>query len=223
MTVLTRIRLDSASRDLMRAVSDPVELHRKVMAGFGQVSGASAREALGVLWRYEFNSARRPTLTVQSNGEGDWAPFDPWAESIDSKDIDPMLAAIHQGQTLRVLLRANATRKINTKTGADEVRRNGQRVPLRSPEQAQEWLVRHSEAAGFGMVEGRGAPAVDIRSEAPSRGGRGGRAVTIEATRFEGLLTVTDPARLANAVRTGVGPAKAFGCGLLSLAPGPPA
>lgn len=220
MTILTRIRLDHTSRDVMRMVSDPVELHRKVMTGFDQVSGASARDALGVLWRYEFDSARRPTLTVQSNGEGVWASFASWAKSIDSKDIDPMLAALQPGQTLRFLLRANATRKINTKTNVVGVRRNGQRVPLRSQEKALEWLIRHGEAAGYTLVDGPGAPAVDIRSEAPGRGRRGVSAVTIEATRYEGLFTVNDPEKLATTVRSGIGPAKAFGCGLLSLAPG---
>ena len=36
--------------------------------------------------------------------------------------------------------------------------------------------------------------------------------------RFNGLLQVTDPEKLMQAVRNGIGPAKAFGFGLLSLA-----
>jgi CRISPR system Cascade subunit CasE len=35
--------------------------------------------------------------------------------------------------------------------------------------------------------------------------------------RFDGVLRVTDAARLVEAVRSGIGPAKAFGFGLLSL------
>ena len=37
--------------------------------------------------------------------------------------------------------------------------------------------------------------------------------------RFDGTLQVTDARALARAVRDGIGPAKAFGFGLLSLAP----
>ena len=37
---------------------------------------------------------------------------------------------------------------------------------------------------------------------------------------FEGVLCVTDPAALLEAVRGGLGHAKALGCGLLSLGPG---
>ena len=37
--------------------------------------------------------------------------------------------------------------------------------------------------------------------------------------RFDGVLQVTDVGALVEAVRGGIGPAKAFGFGLLSLAP----
>ncbi len=35
---------------------------------------------------------------------------------------------------------------------------------------------------------------------------------------FDGYLTVTDPRLLQHALVTGVGPAKAYGCGLMTLA-----
>lgn len=220
MTTLTRIRLQRGSRDVLRTASNPVELHRRVMTGFAHVGGQAARASLGVLWRFELDAARRPTLTVQSEGEGDWSAIADVAESIESKSIDAMLAALQPEQELRFLLRANASRKIQSASTPGGERRNGTRVPLRSPDSALDWLVRHGEAAGFVVVDGPGAPAVDIRSEAPSRGRRGASVVTVEATRFEGLLAVRDPVALAAAVRAGVGPAKAYGCGLLSLAPG---
>jgi CRISPR system Cascade subunit CasE len=36
---------------------------------------------------------------------------------------------------------------------------------------------------------------------------------------YDGILTVTDPALLRRALCHGVGRAKAYGCGLLTLAP----
>lgn len=44
------------------------------------------------------------------------------------------------------------------------------------------------------------------------KGNRGGKLVTVT---FEGVLNVTDPAHLIRLLENGVGPAKAFGCGLL--------
>ena len=43
--------------------------------------------------------------------------------------------------------------------------------------------------------------------------------LTFEGVTFEGVLEVTDPERFAATVRSGIGPAKAYGYGLLSLAP----
>ena len=43
--------------------------------------------------------------------------------------------------------------------------------------------------------------------------------LTFEGLTFEGILEVTDPERFAATVRAGIGPAKAYGYGLLSLAP----
>ena len=36
---------------------------------------------------------------------------------------------------------------------------------------------------------------------------------------FDGLLEVTDPGLFRQAIAVGIGPGKAFGCGLMSIAP----
>ncbi|MGY4100756.1 type I-E CRISPR-associated protein Cas6/Cse3/CasE [Nocardia sp. R16R-3T] len=46
-----------------------------------------------------------------------------------------------------------------------------------------------------------------------------GHPVTLHPVTFEGRLEVSDPDRLTTALLDGVGPAKAYGCGLLTLAP----
>jgi CRISPR system Cascade subunit CasE len=44
---------------------------------------------------------------------------------------------------------------------------------------------------------------------------RSNRGISLSTLDFEGSLTVTDPADFLNALLSGIGPAKAFGCGLL--------
>jgi len=44
--------------------------------------------------------------------------------------------------------------------------------------------------------------------------------LTVYTIQFDGLLKVTAPDKLQQAVAVGIGPSRAFGCGLLSLAPG---
>lgn len=43
--------------------------------------------------------------------------------------------------------------------------------------------------------------------------------ISIYSVRFDGVLTVTDPDTFRQTVAAGIGPAKAFGFGLLSVAP----
>src|SRR5690606_2525724 len=50
-------------------------------------------------------------------------------------------------------------------------------------------------------------------------GGRRGKPVTVVTATFEGRLEVTDPDALRRALTQGIGRARAYGCGLLTLAP----
>lgn len=47
------------------------------------------------------------------------------------------------------------------------------------------------------------------------------RQVTVQTATFSGTLRVTEPVDLARTLLSGMGPAKAYGCGLLTLAPLP--
>ncbi|EIV92930.1 type I-E CRISPR-associated protein Cas6/Cse3/CasE [Frankia sp. QA3] len=50
-------------------------------------------------------------------------------------------------------------------------------------------------------------------------GARTGRRVVLNTATFEGAIRVSDPARARETLLHGVGPAKAYGCGLITLAP----
>lgn len=219
MTTLVRIGLDPTDRRLIRTLGDPVALHRCVMSAYDQIGAPDARAQLGILWRLDTDDHRFPVLLVQSHHGGRWDHLpESWVRRVDTKDLDPIFTSITSGQTLRFRLRANATRKIDTKSDVGGARRNGQRVPLRSTDRALAWLRRHADAGGFELVEGSGGPLVEVRLEAAATGRRKGGSVTVEPVHFEGLLRVVDASLFASAVRSGVGPGKAFGCGLLSMA-----
>lgn len=51
------------------------------------------------------------------------------------------------------------------------------------------------------------------------KSGKPGSLVTLNRVAFEGILTVKDPELLRSAMLNGLGAAKAYGCGLLTLAP----
>jgi CRISPR system Cascade subunit CasE len=76
------------------------------------------------------------------------------------------------------------------------------------------WLGRRASAGGFSFEEG----AVRVSEVAPASG-RGAKAVTVAGALFEGVLTIVDAALFRAALEGGIGPAKAYGFGLLSIAP----
>jgi CRISPR system Cascade subunit CasE len=93
-------------------------------------------------------------------------------------------------------------------------------VPVPS-DQLVAWLADRGPSAGFllekeGLVVQPGYAYARI----PALGkGREDTAIRYWAVRYDGVLTVTDGDKLRQAVSGGIGPAKSFGFGLLSLAP----
>ena len=74
------------------------------------------------------------------------------------------------------------------------------------------WLRDRQEDAGIALNE----TALRVDGYRNWRQ-RGGKEIALSTLDFEGELTVTDSARLVAALLRGIGPAKAFGCGLLLL------
>jgi CRISPR system Cascade subunit CasE len=224
---LSRLHLDLADRTVRSALGDPHRMHQLVMAAFPTVGG-SARASLGILHRVETNDRGGCMVYVQSRESPNWAQladtvFDrQQTDPAQVRDLTPDLAAIRSGETMMFRLLANVTRRIDTKTREDGVRRHGKRVPLRDHDARVAWLQRKAIAAGFELVEGwSGHPDVRVTEHAPVHGHRadGGehRRVTFEGVTFEGLLRINDPEAFRSAVQSGIGPARAYGFGLLSF------
>lgn len=87
------------------------------------------------------------------------------------------------------------------------------RVPLIRDEELQSWLARKLE--GLAKIE---SVEVEKRQTMNFRKVREKRVGKIQPVSFHGVLSVADPEGLLSLIHAGIGPAKAFGCGLLSLA-----
>lgn len=226
---LARAFLNPVSRAVRADIADPVSLHRTVMRAFPDDSGPRAREAHAVLHRVDEDARRgRFVLLVQSATRPDFAPF-PGGYFLDLggdldldsaasgapenpaiREVDEERGRIAAGDRFVFRLRANTTRKIpklDKDTGART--KNGTRVPVRGDEQRLEWLTRHAAKAGFtvGDVQVTEVPAVPGRKGGP----------TFAGACFDGHLVVVDAEAFRAALAAGIGPAKAFGFGLLSL------
>ena len=87
------------------------------------------------------------------------------------------------------------------------------RVPLLLEEQQLAWLERKLQ--GFAQLETLIVQPEPILYFRKPKEGRTGKIQTVI---FDGILTVTDTESFDRQLKQGIGPAKAFGCGLLSVA-----
>jgi CRISPR system Cascade subunit CasE len=223
---LSRLVLDPSVRAVAMDLADCHALHRRVMSAFkSSLDHSAARDHFEVLHRLELRGGAPPTLHVQSNQPPEWQcipdryllhePDNP-----ECKDVGPKYSCIEVGTRMRFRLRANPTRKIDTKS-IDGKRRNGRRVELTGDEARLSWLARKAGDAGFELLRvtaEAGDYAARVDPAAKTFGRRGGHTLTFSAVVFEGLLRVHDVARFHAALVGGIGPAKAFGFGLLSIA-----
>ena len=229
---LSRLAINPRSREVRRDLGDIHQMHRTIMSGFPNTKkSGEARAELGVLFRLEDSERMGLTaILVQSRVLPDWTHLPPgYLADPDmevgnpaTKLITKALEALSEGQILRFRLRANPTKKIDTKSGPDGRRRHGRRVELRDETQQIEWLARKAEQSGFRMVPahpGSDVPAVRVGAGEKFRGTRRAGNLTIGGVLFEGLLEVIHVDRFCCTLKEGIGPGKAFGCGLMSIAP----
>jgi CRISPR system Cascade subunit CasE len=131
--------------------------------------------------------------------------------------VAQVYGAIRPQTVLSFRLRANPSRKIDTKTGPDGQRRHGRRVELVQEDQQLSWLQRKGADGGFEVLSLR---IGGVTKEKGRRRATPAPSITLAGVLFEGRLRVTDPQKfLDHSLAKGLGPGKAYGLGLLSLAP----
>lgn len=124
---------------------------------------------------------------------------------------------------LRFRLNANPTRRLANGPF------KGNRVSVgRGPEAILGWLARKGEDGGFELmfekIEDNWDPRWRIvtglsRAWKEADDGKQRNEMSFAYANIDGVLAITDPQAFSKTLRTGIGPAKSFGFGLLSLAP----
>jgi CRISPR system Cascade subunit CasE len=231
---LSRLLTNLRSREVRRDLSDCMAMHRTLMRAFpdGLSTDHSARAEAGVLYRVEATSDGTIALLVQSALPPEWSNLpSSWIHPSavpQVKEITDALGRVVVGSLLRFKLVANPTRKICTKTCEDGRRNNGKRVELRGEQEWVGWLGRKAEQSGFRLR------AVSATAHVPDLRTAGETKVTGQKTlpdgcvsrltfrgvAFEGRMEVVDCGLFQASLRAGIGPGKAYGYGLLSIAPG---
>lgn len=221
---LSRVMLNPASRQVQHDLADCQALHSTILKAFPLKAPDSgdAREQFGVLYRVDVDKQGAMHLYVQSHVAPDWQFLRPdYAASAPVfKPVRGLYERITSGTVLGFTLRANTTRKVGTTSKTQRIqgveKSNGRRVFLTRPEDQLEWLERKAQYCGFKVL------AANLRHE-DSRGKQRTNKAELHSLRFlgvvfEGSLIVTDKALFLDALRQGIGPGKAYGFGLLSVA-----
>ncbi len=221
---LSRLILNPRDRTVQREIGNPYELHRTLMSAFPEDLPKGER----VLFRVEADPRTGvPTVLVQSRTQPDWSHLDErerfllpesrWPPTVFANPATkPFDLTFAPGQLLAFRLRANPTVKRSTPEDR-AANRQGKRVALYKEEEQRAWLDRKGERNGFRVARVTVVEEGNVTSWIPRNDKK--RKATHFAVRFEGLLQVTDPEALWDAVQSGLGSAKGFGFGLLSLAP----
>ena len=211
---LSRLLLNPRNRQVQRETADPYNLHRTILHAFG-----SDRKTANVLHRLEINPRSvQMMLLVQSDTAPNWhwlvekeylLPAEPFSGLANPavKELDLSLA---NGRFLKFRLTANPTIK---KVRRDEngKRLNSNRVPLKCESCQKSWLYKKAKNHGFRILY------ADISQEQKQTSRK--KKITVHTVQYNGRLQITDATKFNTALQQGIGPAKAFGCGLLSLAP----
>ena len=210
---LSQLTLNPTNRHVQADIASPYELHRTIMRAFPDAdAGGPGRVLFRVEQRNDDYGNVQPVVLVQSENKPDWShvtsirELATYALRVEERPFAPKLRS---GQRLTFRLRANPT-----------VKREGKRHGLWEEEEQLRWIARKGESGGFKVQACRVIHEQKAISCMKSKG-NGHSAATFFAVRFDGILEVTNVASMLHTLRTGVGSAKGFGFGLLSVAPTP--
>jgi CRISPR system Cascade subunit CasE len=224
---LMRAFLNPDSAAVRADLANPEGLHKTVMRAFADLHGPLARQQHAILHRLDHDQGGRLVLLVQSahrpepsrwptgyvvdvGSDIDFAFSQ--SENPAIRDVTKEQAGISAGRRFLFRIKANTTKRLSAKSPDGTAEQVGKRVPVRGDDARRQWLARHAAAAGFDLDLG----SVRITELPPARGSSGKR-VTVAGAVFEGVLVVSDVEKFRLALKQGIGPAKAYGFGLLSI------
>lgn len=178
-------------------VSNPYRVHQRLCMAYANDQR--------LLFRIEPGSLQT-TILVQSNNEPDWKTAFQDLEVLNRepeiKVFDPVLRS---GAQYRFRLLANPI-----------VTREGKRLGLLREEEQHDWIKRQMEKAGATLL---GCQLTSNGLQRCTKNPQKDKATQTHASvLFDGVINVQDPDMLVHALSNGIGPAKGYGFGLISIA-----
>lgn len=217
---LTKMPINGRRRGARLLLSSPQALHAAVMAGFADPSASADGR---VLWRLDaYDNGRRILLYVASPEKPDFTHVVeqagwPTTEAWETQPYDRLLDSLRRGRRWQFRLTANPVHAVRLPTWPKT-----KPLPHITVKQQEQWLLDRAERLGFRLAPSQvGVDELDLAVVGRSlrrfeRKGSG--TVTISFVTYEGHLEVVDVDAMRRSLTHGIGRAKAYGCGLLTLA-----
>ncbi len=206
MSYLTQITVDYERAVRHLHIRDSYDWHQRVWQAFKERDGQKRNFLSRVDERDE--AYRLLIVSPEPPTKPDWCP----TECFASREIP---ADFFAATRFRFSLLANPTRK--ERKEKDGVRtKNGRRVPIVHREELLAWMQRKAQAGGFDIGDPQSLRTIPQPRRYFEKKGAHGVHCAVE---FQGILTVIDQSVFQLTFATGIGSAKAFGFGLLALAP----
>ena len=224
---LSRVSLDLTRLDTVAFASSPYKVHAAVERAFAP-DAVRESEKGRILWRLDEapGNEREAWLYVMSPDKPDFThicdqdavePAHAWA----TKDYDPVLDRISEGQLWQFRLKANPVRKVFIDKGRRE--RAGIVGTLQghvTEAQQRAWLLDRAEANGFCISQTEaGYEQLVVSHRRREKFKRKSDVITLATAQYDGVLEVTDAKAFRHTLGFGLGRARGFGCGLLTIAP----
>jgi CRISPR system Cascade subunit CasE len=204
---LSKLVLNLRNQSAVRDLSNSHALHQRIMHAFpDEQERKQPRQDWHILFRQEPDSE---VILVQSELEPDWSklPSDYLAVGYSPavKEFAPDPQKFDSGKVLQFRLRANPSKRD---------RQTKKTIGVYRREEQLTWLERQAERNGFIL---RGVDVIPSPNLFGQK--KGGTApIRIVTALYQGVLEISDSDKFLQALHQGIGRAKSYGCGLLSVA-----
>lgn len=225
---LSRMFLNPQRRGTRKLLASPEAMHAAVLSAFPPNSELVS-EAGRVLWRVDREghslalyvvSPEEPSFEHLQQQAG-WENQESWA----IRDYGPVLDGISVGKRFRFRLAANPVKSVhNPQTGKSK------RLAHVTAAQQRSWLLDRADVMGVRLLPADFSRtvsddannedlAVSVTAREVMKFRRNRRMITIARAQFDGIVEVTDADKFRQILTHGIGKAKGYGCGLLTVAP----
>lgn len=205
---LSRVWINDEKRESRRLLSSPEHLHSAVEQCF---LGERQRR----LWRID-HLRGQVCLLVLSQTAPDFYKlvseygFPDRTPGWESKDYNGLLNRLEENQIWHFRLKANPVISVVQQGGG-----RGKVMAHVTPQQQKAWLKQRAQAAGF-LLDEQGFEVVHTQWHRFEK--NSGQVVSLRTASFEGRLQICHVQNLITTLTEGLGRAKAYGCGLMTLA-----